>query len=195
AIRGLLEQRLITLDDASGRVVMAPSIRTFATDRLIPADVPPTVERHGAWFAAVAERFAGQADTLPASLLAPDEADVFAALDTAMHSLDPAVAYRIIIGLGDHWVHLERQDVVATIGNWLSSRSPSDGEQQWAAAVARMSLALAHRPESPIHALAEEALAVAEIVHDEVSPGYLARAAAALQTTVETVRTDMAATT
>ena len=35
----------------------------------------------------------------------------------------------------------------------------------------------------------------AEIVHDEVSPGYLARAAAALQTTAETVGTDMAATT
>ncbi|MEQ1703529.1 MAG: hypothetical protein ABMA25_25765, partial [Ilumatobacteraceae bacterium] len=88
----------------------------------------------------------------------------------------------------------ERQDVVAALGEWLSGRSPSDSEQQWAAAVARLSLALVDRSESPIHALHEEALAVAEIVHDRDSPGYLARAAA-LRATAASVRSDMAVTT
>lgn len=195
AIRGLLEQRLLTLDEATGRLVMVPAIRQFAIERHTSADdLAATVERHGNWFAGVAERFTGQADVLPASLLAPDEADVFAALDTAMHSIDPEVAYRIIVGLGDHWGQVDRQDVVGGIGQWLSSRSPSDSEQRWAAAVARMSLVLADRPASPIHALAEEALAVAEIVHDLESPEYLERAAAARET-AHSVRDDMAATT
>ena len=82
-----------------------------------------------------------------------------------------------------------------TIGQWLCQRSPSDSEEQWAAAVARTSLALADHPEAPIHQLAEEALAVAQMVRDVVSPGYLARATATLRSTAETVRTDMAATT
>ena len=47
----------------------------------------------------------------------------------------------------------------------------------------------------PMRQLAEEALAVAQMVRDVVSPGYLARATATLRSTAETVRTDMAATT
>lgn len=196
AIRGLLEQRLLTLDEMTGRLVMPPSIRQFATERSAAVDdLAATIERHGDWFAGVAERFAGQAAVLPVSLLAPDEADVFAALATAMHGTDPAVAYRVIIGLGDHWVQMERQDTVGEIGEWLSGRSPSDSEQQWAAAVARMSLALSGRAASPIHALADEALAVAEIVHDDVSPGYLQRAVATLRETANSVPHDMAGRT
>jgi len=196
AIRGLLEQRLVTLDDATRRVVMAPSIRQFADQRFRAAtDRTATIARHSSWFAGVAERFASQGSLLPASLLAPDEADMVAALDASMHDTDPAIAYRIIVGLGDHWAQIDRPDVVDTIGQWLFQRSPSDSEEQWAAAVARMSLALADHPEAPIHQLAEEALAVAQIVHDVVSPGYLARATATLRATAEAVRTDMAATT
>ena len=193
AMRGLLEQRMLTLDETTGRVVIAPAIRQFATERRATTiDLAATVERHGDWFAGVAERFVGQAAVLPISLLAPDEADVLAALTTSMHGTDPGVAYRVIIGLGDHWVHMDRQDIVGEIGEWLSGRSPSDSEQQWAAAVARMSLALAGRPSSPVHSLAEEALAVAEIVHDDVSPGYLAQAALARRGTGESVVHDIA---
>jgi len=196
AIRGLLDQRLITVDDVTGRIAMPPSIRQFAEQRLNTAsDRAATVTRHGHWFAGVAERFTGQGSVLPASLLAPDEADVLAALETSMHDSDPAIAYRIIIGLGDHWAALDRPDTVRTVGHWLSERSPSDGEPQWTAAVSRLSLALVNQPDAPIHRLAEEAVAVAEMVHDDVSPTYLARVAEILRATGGTVASDMAATT
>ncbi len=79
---------------------MSVAVRAFARDALAAsADVDATNARHGAWFAAIAERFSaasGSPEPLPLSLLAPDEGDVLAALQTSMRSDTPLVAYRIL---------------------------------------------------------------------------------------------------
>ncbi len=195
ALSGLLEQRLLTVDDLSGRMALPPAIRQFAHARLLDSpDCAGTVSRHGEWFAGVAERFAAAGDAMPVSLLAPDEADLLAALDASMHSADPAVAYRIIGGIGPGWALLDHPDVLDAATRWLCGRSPSDGEGLWAAAVSRLCFVHADRPDSPVHGLADEARAVAELVHDEVSPTFLDAAARAMGA-AGTVPHDMAATT
>ncbi|MDO8362453.1 MAG: hypothetical protein Q7V88_06115 [Actinomycetota bacterium] len=217
-IRTLIDQRFLSLIDDSGQVVLPPAIRRFARrESLRSDDAGGAGARHGAWFAGVAERFAGAGASLPASLLAPDEADVLAALDASMHGNDPEVAYRIIVGLGAKWLQLDHAEMLAATTEWVCGRSPSDGEQAWAAAVARLCFVHADRQSSPIHTYAEEALAIAETVHDDLSPQYLALArvphasrpsespadlaaaielaAAAPGRSVGTVRLDMAAST
>ncbi len=192
AIQGLVDQHLLTVDDRSGRLSLQPAIQRFAAERLTSsADLPDVVGRHGEWFAAIAERFAdsGLVDgALPTTLLAPDEADVIAAMSTSMRSIDPSVAYRIIVAVGDRWPVLDRTaatgGIVDTIGSWLSTRSPSDGEQRWADAVAHVSGASITRPDAPVHLLVAEATAVAELVHDQDSVDLLVRAAATLATTL-----------
>jgi predicted ATPase len=203
AIRGLVDQHLLTVDDRTGRLSLPPAIQRFAAERLTSsADLPAAVGRHGEWFAAVAERFAASGDVsgaLPTTLLAPDEADVVAAMSTSMGSFDPSVAYRIIVAIGDRWPVLDRTaatgGIVDSIGNWLCQRSPSDGEEHWAAAVAHVSGASITRPDAPVHRLVEEATAVAELVHDDRSVELLVRATATLAATVGTSRKDMATTT
>ena len=195
AISGLLDQRLLTLDDDTGRVALPPAIRQFAHERLLGSpDLNGAVARHGEWFANVAERFAGAGEAMPVSLLAPDESDVLAALDASMQSADPSVAYRIIAGIGPSWSVLDHHEVLDTVTTWVCGRSPSDGEEQWAAAVARLCFVHAQRPDSPIHALADEARAVAEVVHDDDSPQFL-DAAVAVGETARTVASDMASAT
>jgi predicted ATPase len=179
AIKGLLRQQLLGIDPGTGRVTMAPAIRQFAVTRLeASADLEPVTSRHGAWFAAVAERFASDGDALPISLLAPDHADVIAAMDAAMASLEPSVAYRIIVALGDRWHPGEHTDTIEHVTTWLCGRSPSDGEQRWAAAVARLADAHATRPHAAIHAYTAEAAAITEMMHDTVSQLFLAHASA-----------------
>lgn len=172
AIRTLFERNLISFDDDASRVSMPPAIRLFAGERLAEsADVTSVVERHGAWFAAIAERF--DDPTMPVSLLAPDEADVLAALETSMSGDDPSVALRILAALGAHWRELGYPEVADRAAAWLCTRSPSDGEERWAAAVARLCLAHSMDPAAGIHAFAEEALAVAQLAGDERTAALL----------------------
>ena len=181
AVRQLLDQRLLTFDGTSRRAGMSVAVRAFARDTLAAStDVDATNARHGAWFAAIAERFSaasGSPEPLPLSLLAPDEGDVLAALQTSMRSDTPLVAYRILVALGATWSSIGRPEIGDQVANWLSTRSPSDGEEMWAAAVARSCHERARHPESPIHQFAEEALAIAELVGDHESPRLLAAAA------------------
>ena len=179
AINGLLRQQLLGIDPGTGRVTMAPAIRQFAAARLkASTDVGATTSRHGAWFAAVAERFASDGDALPISLLNPDHADVLAAMESAMGSAEPSVAYRIIVALGDRWHPGEHTDTIEHAAAWLCGRSPSDGEQLWAAAVARIADTQSTRPDATIHAFTAEAAAIAEMVRDTVSQLVLAHASA-----------------
>jgi predicted ATPase len=173
AIRRLLEQNLLTFDGE--RISMSPAIRAFAHDRLVDStDLAGATSRHGDWFAAVAERY-GDGSAIPVSLLAPDEADVVAALETSMRSGDPAVAYRILVAVGTMLRPMGHADLADRAARWVCGRSPGDGEEQWAATVARLCFDQASNPEAPIRAFADEARAIAELVGDEVSPGYLDR--------------------
>ena len=132
--------------------------------------------RHGEWFAAVAERFGDGLDIdneLPMSLLAPDEGDVLAALDASIDSDRPTVAYRILVALGAKWSSIGRPEVGERVAMWLSTRSPSDGEEMWAAAVARACFERSSNPDSPIHQFAEEAMAISELVGDVESARFL----------------------
>ena len=121
--------------------------------------------RHGAWFAALVEQFDDQ--TMPLSLLAPDEADVIAALDASMAGDDPSVALRILAMLGAHWRNLGYPEVADRAAAWVCTRTPSEGEERWAAAVARLCLAHSGDPDAAIHAFADEALPIAELAGDE----------------------------
>jgi predicted ATPase len=193
ALRRLFDQQLLTFDDAFGRAGMSAAVRSFARERLLVSeDVDELTARHGAWFAAVAERFddrSGTDDALPMSLLAPDEGDVIAALQTSIESDRPSVAYRILVALGAKWSSLGRPEVGEQAARWLSSRSPSDGEEMWAAAVVRACHERSADPTSPIHGFADEALAIAELVGDDESARFLTRTD---QETAGSVRTDMA---
>jgi predicted ATPase len=194
AVATLLEQNLLTFDEAAERLVMPPAIRAFARDRLMESDdLAGATARHGAWFAEVAERFGDAGSSLPASLLAPDDADVLAALEASMSSADPSVAYRILIALGGQWRHLDHGDVGERAAAWLCTRTPSDGEQRWAAAVARHCSDQADDRDAEIHAFAEEARAIAEMVGDMVSVELVDRSQrGGDDTTVGTVLGDMA---
>lgn len=168
AIRRLLDEHLLTHDASSGRLGLSREIREFARDRLADDDdLVTTTARHGAWYADVAERFGAGGDDMPDSMLEPDLADLLAALDASMTGDDPAVAYRIVIGVGGRLAalgHPERLDGIAT---WLSTRSPSDGEDRWSAAIARMATALADRPSHVVHDFVPEARAIAELGGDD----------------------------
>jgi predicted ATPase len=176
AIRTLFEQNLLSFDDGVGRVNMAPAIRVFAEERLADSDdLTGARARHGQWFAALAERFDGQ--TMPLSLLAPDESDVLAALETSMAGADPSVALRILATLGAQWRNLGYPEVADRAAAWLCTRTPSDGEERWAGAVARLCLAQSGDPGAAIHAFADEALAIAELAGDERTVEVLESAA------------------
>ena len=173
SIRTLLDQRLLTVDESSGRAQLPSAIRLIATERLGgSADARGAISRHGEWFAGLAERFGKSGLAIPDSLLAPDESDIFKALESATTIGPPSVAYRILIGLGARWHRLDREAAEAA-ATWTTSRSPSDGEERWTAAVSRLSYAFAGQPGHPIHAYAAEARAIAELTGDETSPLYL----------------------
>lgn len=188
AIRTLFEQNLLAFDDDVGRVNMAPAIRVFAEERLADSDdLTGARARHGHWFAALAERFDDQ--TMPLSLLAPDESDVLAALETSMAGTDPSVALRILATLGAQWRNLGYPEVADRAAAWLCTRTPSDGEERWAGAVARVCLAQSGEPGDAIHAFADEALAIAELAGDERTVEVLESGAHRHDpATVETVR-------
>jgi hypothetical protein len=191
AVRRLVDQRLLSFDGTSGRLGMSAAVRTFARDMLAASGDVDATRRHGLWFAALAERFSaapGSPEPLPLSLLAPDEGDVLAALQTSVESDSPVVAYRILVALGATWSAIGRPEIGEQVAIWLSTRSPSDGEEMWAAAVARSCHERAGDPDSPIHRYADEALAIAELVGDLESPRLLAATA----TTARSVRDDMA---
>ena len=194
ALRALFEQNLLSFDEDAGRVNMAPAIRVFAHERLVDSDdLDGAVARHGAWFAALAERF--DDPTMPLSLLAPDEADVLAALETSMGGMDPSVALRILATLGAQWRNLGYPEVADRAAAWLCTRTPSDGEERWAAAVARLCHAQSGDPGAAIHAFAEEALAIAELAGDERTVELLESDARRHDpATAGTVRGDMAST-
>ncbi len=116
-----------------------------------------------------------EADSLPLSLVAADEGDVLAALRASMGSDHPSAAYRILLALGSTWSSIGRPEIGEQAAVWLSTRSPSDGEETWAAAVLRSCRERASDPASPIHRFADEAVAIAELVGDVDSPRLLER--------------------
>ena len=87
----------------------------------------------------------------------------------------PSVAYRILVALGDKWSSIGRPEIGEQVAAWLSTRSPSDGEEMWAAAVVRACFERSSDPGSPIHQFADEALAIAELVGDGESSRFLSR--------------------
>ena len=195
AINGLLNQGLLAVDEQSGRLALPLAVRQFAHARLVVSpDLSAAVAQHGEWFAAVADRFTAAGDPMPASLLGPDEADLMAALDANMVSANPTVTYRIIVGIGANWPSVDHHDMLNRVTSWICSRSPGDGEERWAAAVARLCAVHALKLDQPIHAFADEARAIAEIVDDEVSQRIL-DAAADTARTARTVAGDMASAT
>ena len=168
AIRRLLDEHLLTHDASSGRLGLSREIRAFARDRLTDDDdFATTTARHGAWYADVAERFGAGGDDMPDSMLEPDLADLLAALDASMTGDDPAVAYRIVIGVGGRLATLGHPERLDSIATWLSTRSPSDGEDRWSAAIARLATALADRPDHVLHDFVPEARAIAELGNDD----------------------------
>ena len=176
-IQELLDKQLLSVD-SDGRLALSPTVREFGRGRLLRSgEAEGVFHRHRSWFADVAERFAKAGDEVPVSLLAPDETDIYDALDSAIRGADPAVAYRIIIALGDRWPQLDRPDVVEAAVNWIVSRSPSDGERAWSAAVARLQH-VSRQADSPIHGFADEAQAISELVGDADSARYFAADAA-----------------
>ena len=168
SIRRLLDEHLVAPDSSSARLTLSREIREFAQGLLADSDDDgATTARHGDWFADVAERFGDGGSEMPDSMIEPDLPDVLAALDAAMERDLPTAAYRIIVGIGARLGalgHAERLDAAAT---WLAGRSPSDGEDRWAAAVASLTTALADRPDHVLHTYTAEALAVAELGRDE----------------------------
>ena len=193
ALRRLFDRQLLTFDDVSGRAGMSAAVRAFARDRLAASTESGSVTaRHGEWFAGVAERFgdsSGGGGALPLSLLVPDEGDVIAALHSSMNATDPSAAYRILVALGASWSAIGRPEVGEQAATWLATRSPSDGEEMWAGAVARACVERAGDPISPIHQYADEALAIAELVGDVESARLLT---APEMSTVTSVGSDMA---
>jgi predicted ATPase len=176
AIRRLFEQNLLAFDDDAERISIPPAIRAFARERLADSvDRAGAVVRHGSWFATVAERFGDAGSGMPVSLLAPDEQDVLAALETSMHSSDPTVAYRILVALGAEMTRLGHPDVADRAAAWLCTRTPSDGEERWAAAVARLCVDRADDRTAEIHRFADEARAIAEMVDDPGSVDFIDR--------------------
>jgi len=193
AIRTLFQQNLLAFDDDVQRISMSPAIRAFARERFADsADGPGTAIRHGTWFAGIAERFGDVDSAIPVSLLAPDEPDVLAALETSMGSSDPSVAYRILVALGAELRGLGHPEAADRAAAWLCTRTPSDGEERWAAAVARLCFEQADDPAAEIHAFAEEARAIAEMVNDDISVDFVDRSERRRPATVGTVRGDMA---
>jgi predicted ATPase/class 3 adenylate cyclase len=192
AIRALFEQDLLTFDDDVERISIPPSIRSFAAERLAESpDRIGAIARHGSWFAGVAERFGDADSSMPISLLVPDEADVLAALEASVHSDDPTVAYRILGALGAEITRLGHPDVAERAANWLCTRTPSDGEARWAAAVARLCFDRAGHP-AEIHRYADEARAISEMADDPRSVDFVDRSERRHATTVGTVHGDMA---
>ncbi len=168
AIRQLLDQHLVAHDPSSTRFVMSTEIRAFAHEMLIGGDdLQATVSRHGEWYAVVAERFGAGGSDMPNSMLAPDLADLVSALDASMAGPDPTVAYRIIRGIGGRLAALGHLEHLVTAATWLTMRSPSDGEDRWAAAIACLAAALHGQPDHPIHTFVPEALAIAELGRDD----------------------------
>ncbi len=192
AIRALFEQNLLTFDDDAQRISIPPAIRSFAAERLAESpDRIGVVARHGAWFAGVAERFDAADSSMPISLLVPDEPDVLAALEASMQSDDPTVAYRILGALGAEMTRLGHPDVADRAAGWLCTRTPSDGEERWAAAVARLCFDRAGHP-AAIHGFADEARAISEMVDDQRSVDFVDRSERRQVPTVGTVLGDMA---
>ena len=174
AISTLIDQHLLVADQSLGRIVVPPSIRRFAHQRLVAsADLPTATARHGAWFAGVAERFGADGLAMSESMLEPDMSDLVGALESSMESADPSTAYRILIGLGA-WLHLlDQPEVIEAAARWISSRSPSDGEERWAAAVARLLYARSGGADGELTAYSDEARAIAELTGDPISALYL----------------------
>ncbi len=173
ALNALIDQHLLVAAD-DGRLTLPPAIRGFAHERLLGShDAASAVARHGAWFADLAERFGAAGLAVSESLLIPDLADLLGALDASMVSDDPTTAYRILTGLGARLHLLDRPEAVDAAVRWIAGRSPSDGEERWAAAVARLSYAQSTVHGSPLAGYDDEAQAIAELVGDQMSPLYI----------------------
>lgn len=169
---GLLTERRVLRDD-DGRLHLDDRFRE------VIATWPPddrrdaVAGRHVAWFTSVAERFEASGSLVSASWLVDDLADVMAALAEAMERSTPE-AYRMLRALAPRWHELDRWPELWAASTWLATRSPSDGELAWVAAVSRVSFAAAGRPDADVHRLRDEAVAVARLDHDDVSSDYLA---------------------
>jgi len=174
----LLDRQLLRYDDDTKRLTASPSIRSFAASRFAAAEAAErrvVTERHADWFADLAEGFAVADPALPLSLLAPDEADVVAALRHSLAVDDVDRAYRLLGSAGAVLGHPSHLDTVESAARWVAARPPSDGEQRWSAAVAAVSSVFADHPEHPIHSLGDEALAIAEIGGDRATVAVLQR--------------------
>jgi predicted ATPase len=170
-IEELVARHLATVD--GDRLLLPERLRSLAARELSPADATEASAAHATWFAGVAERFDEAGLSVPIAWISPDEADVFAALEACI--ADGSVeTYRFVTALAPRWHQFDRADSLEAAGRWVAARPPGDGEIAWASAIARLVFAQGHLPDSIVHSYADEALAIAELCGDLVSPLFIA---------------------
>lgn len=168
----LLTERRV-LRDEGGRLHLDDRFREVIRTWPPEARRDLVVGRYVDWFAEVTERFDASGVLVSASWLLDDLADVMVALAGAQQRSLPQ-AYRMLRSLAPRWHELDRWPELWAASTWLTTRSPSDGELAWVAAVSRVSFAAAGRPDADVHRLREEAVAIARLDHDEASGDFLA---------------------
>jgi predicted ATPase len=177
AITVLLDHHLVNFDQRTARLNMPGSVRDFANGELTASgEREATMQRYAGWFASVAERFDADESSMPSSLLELDEADLVESLDWALSTDDTSTALRLLVGLAVRPPLTRRPGLLLRASTWIAGRSPSDGEQQWAGAVARLSWALHSSPEAAVHRFRDEALAIAELGGDDRTAHFLTSA-------------------
>lgn len=175
ALRVLTERRVVQVDGE--RLVLGERLLEVVSS-WPPVD-DDTVDRYVDRFAGVAERFESAGVAVSPAWLDDDLDDVLGAVEIATRREMPA-AFRLVRALAPRWHELGRWDELAATARWLAGRSPTDGELAWVAAVSRLVFACAGVPDADVHELADEAVAVAALDHDDLSAAYLSfRAAAA----------------
>ena len=170
ALGVLTERRVVGVD--GDRLVVGDRFRDAIRSWPHDTAMPEVRRRYIGWFTEVVERFAGGGGTMPVSWIADELADVMAALGTARAS-SPRAAYRLIRSIGPRWHELDRWEELIETSAWLATRSPSDGELDWAAAVARLTFAAAGLREAEVHRLRDEAVAIAGLDGDVASSLFL----------------------
>lgn len=181
ALDGLTGRRVLRVD--AGRLVLDGRLRevvrswSSAEERAVDTQGHPYVdghvERYVERFVGVAERFDAAGVTTATGRIAADLDDVLGALAVARDREMPA-AYRLAAALGPRWHELDRWEELEATSEWLATRSPTDGELVWVAAVARVSFAAAGIAGAAVHGLHDEATAIAALDHDEASSLFLA---------------------
>ena len=170
----LVDKSLVRYDHDVGRFHLLQVVRQYASERLTASpDHDAVVARHSSWYAHVAERFGAGGLRIDEQTLVPDHADLFTALSEAMVALDPTDAYRIITGLAPRWHLIGRFERMQRAATWVLERTPSDGPERWAAALARIAYQAVGTGRTDVEPFVGEAHVILEDAGDAESLLYL----------------------